>query len=349
VTWKDRIWLTTATEDGHRLALLCLDRKTGKILHDVTIFEHEKPQYCHPFNSYASPTPYVEDGRIYVTFGALGTACLDTETCQVIWKREDLECNHWRGPGSSVSIHGNLLFMPFDGHDHQFVVAFDKRNGKTVWRNDRNIDYKSDNGDIKKAYCTARVITFKGRTQVVVPGAMATIAYEPNSGKELWRVIHGGMNACIPPLFGNGKLYITTSSPSLLLAVRPDGSGDVTKSHVEWTTRQGVPSRPAQLLDGDSMFMVDNGGIASCIDLATGKPRWTKRIAGKFTASPVLVDGRIYCFQRESGTSHVIAADPKAFRMLATNTLDTGCMASPALTNGLLIVRTKTHVYGIGK
>jgi len=156
IVWKDRIWLTTATEDGHRLALLCLDRKTGKILHDKTLFEHEKPQYCHPFNSYASPTPWVEDSRIYVTFGALGTACLDTETLRVIWKREDLQCNHWRGPGSSVSIYKNLFFLPFDGHDHQFVLAFDKRNGKTVWRNDRNIDYKSDNGDIKKAYCTAR-------------------------------------------------------------------------------------------------------------------------------------------------------------------------------------------------
>jgi outer membrane protein assembly factor BamB len=349
VTWKDRIWLTTGTEDGHRLAVMCLDRKTGKILHDKTIFEHEKPQYCHPFNSYASPTPWIEDGRLYITFGALGTACLDSETLRVIWKREDLECNHWRGPGSSVSIYGNLLYLPFDGHDHQFVMAFDKRNGKTVWRKDRNVDYKSDNGDIKKAYGTARVITFKGRTQVIVPGAMATMAYEPNSGKELWRVIHGGMNACIPPLFSDGKLYITTSSPSKLLAVRPDGIGDVTKTHVEWTARTGVPARPSQLLVGDSMFMVDNSGVASCIDTATGKPRWTKRIAGKFTASPVLVGDRIYCFQREMGKSHVFAADPKKYRELATNTLDAGCMASPAVTNGLLILRTKTHLYGIGE
>ncbi len=349
VVWKNRVWLTTGTEDGKRLSLLCLDRQTGKILHDKTLFTHEKPQYCHPFNSYASPTPWVEDERIYVTFGALGTACLDTDTLKVLWTREDLECNHWRGPGSSVSIYKNLLFLPFDGYDFQYVVALDKRTGKTVWKNDRNVDYKSDNGDIKKAYCTARVITYKGRTQVVVPGAMATMAYDPNSGQELWRVIHGGMNACIPPLFGNGKVYISTSAPATLLAVRPDGKGDITGTHVAWKTRQAVPQRPSQILVGESMFMIDNSGVASCIDTKTGKARWTKRIAGKFTASPVLVGNRIYCFQRETGKSHVFAADPKAYRPLAANLLDEGCMASPAVTDGLLLVRTKTHLYGIGE
>ncbi|MDP7276012.1 MAG: PQQ-binding-like beta-propeller repeat protein [Planctomycetaceae bacterium] len=347
VIWKDQVWLTTATPDGHRLAAVCVDRRNGKILHDITVFEHEKPQYCHPFNSYASPTPWVEENRVYVHFGALGTACLDTRTGKTIWKRQDLPCNHFRGPGSSVVIHGNHLFLPYDGFDYQYVVALDKRNGKTAWRNDRNVDYGSDNGDVKKAYGTAKVITFGGRTQVVVPGAVATMSYDPESGKELWRVIHGGMNSCARPLFGNGLLYINTGSvPTRLLAVRPDGKGDITKTHVKWTTMKSVPSRPSQLLVGDAIYMVSNSGVASCLAAGTGKAAWTKRIAGKHVASPILVGKRIFSFSQE-GRTHVFAADKATYRELAVNKLDGGFMASPAVAKGLLILRTKTHLYGI--
>ena len=350
VVWKNRIWLTTATVDGHRLAVLCLDRRTGKILHDKTVFKPVKPQYSHPFNSYASSTSWIEQGRVYIHFGSLGTACLDSETCEVIWRRDDLPCNHFRGPASSVSIHGNMMFLPFDGSDVQYVVALDKRTGKTLWRSDRNVDFGGKGGAHRKAFGTARVITHRGRVQVVVPGAMATMSYDPSSGKELWRVIHGGANASCPPLFRDGVLYFNSGDvTNALLAVRPDGHGDVTATHVKWSTNRGVPSRPSVLLFGESIFMVNNAGIASCVDIATGETRWSSRITGKYSASPILVGTRVFCFEEEQGLCHVFAADPRGYRRLATNKLDASFMASPAVTDRLLILRTKTHLYGISE
>lgn len=348
VTWKQQIWLTTATLDGRRLAVMCLDRKTGKILHDKTVFAPKNPQYSHPFNSYATPTPWVEEGRVYVHFGSLGTACLDTRSCDVIWKRDDLPCDHFRGPASSVSISDNTLFLPFDGSDVQYVAALDKRTGKTIWRTDRNVDFGAKGGAYKKAFSTARTITHDGRSQVVVPAAMATMSYDPATGKELWRVTHGGANVSCPPLFQNGVLYFNSGDvTNLLMAVRPDGHGDVTKTHVKWSTMRGVPSRPSVLLTGQSVYMVSNDGVASCVNIQTGKTRWTTRLTGKFCASPILVGKRIFCFEEERGICHVFAADPQKYRQLATNTLANSFMASPAVTEGLLVLRSKKHLYGI--
>ena len=346
VTWNDQVWMTTATPEGHRLAAICVDRRTGRIIHDVTVREFEKPPYCHPFNSYASPTPWVEEGRVWVHFGSMGTACIDTTTGRVLWRRLDFRCNHFRGPGSSVVIHGNNLFLPFDGVDHQFVVALDKRTGATVWNSVRDVDYGTNNGDLKKAYCTAKVITVKNRTQVIVPGAVATISYDPGTGREFWRVIHGGMNAAARPLFGNGLLFINTGAvPTQLMAVRPDGKGNVTDTHVEWTTMNSVASRPSQLLIGNEIYMVSNSGVASCLDARTGKTIWQKRIAGKHVASPVHVGGRIYTFSQE-GVTHVFASEKK-YRELAINRLDSGFMASPAISEGMMILRTRKHLYAI--
>ena len=137
-----QVWLTTGTVDGRRLYALCLDRETGRVLKDLKLFDVAQPQYCHPFNSYASPTPVIEPGRIYVTFGSAGTACIDTRSFQVLWERRDIECNHFRGAGSSPILFQDLLIMNFDGSDHQFVVALDKRIGKTVWRTKRSIDFQ---------------------------------------------------------------------------------------------------------------------------------------------------------------------------------------------------------------
>jgi len=142
VVWGDQVWLTTATEDGHELFVVCVDRDSGNILRDQKIFEVEKPQFCHAFNSYASPTPVIEEGRVYVSFGSPGTACLDTKTGKVLWERHDFICNHYRGAGSSPILYGDLLIINFDGSDHQFVVALDKQTGKTVWRRERSIDFK---------------------------------------------------------------------------------------------------------------------------------------------------------------------------------------------------------------
>ncbi|HEV3137826.1 MAG TPA: PQQ-binding-like beta-propeller repeat protein [Pirellulales bacterium] len=346
VIWDNQIWMTTAPEDGKQLYAVCVDRETGRIVHDVRVFEIAQPQYCYPLNSYATPTPVVEEGRVYVHFGTHGTAALDTQSGKILWTRQDFPCNHHRGPASSPIVFGNLLVVAYDGFDLQYVVALDKRTGKTVWRRDRNIDYGTEDGDAKKAYGTGRVIEVEGKPQLVYPSAGATIAYEPQTGEEIWRVRHGGMNANATPLFGNGRLYLNTASGGFkLFAMRVGGSGDLTETNVEWKCSQGVPSRSSEVLVGDLIFMTSEAGVASCLDAKTGKAIRQQRLKGEFSSSALFADGRIYS-SNQDGSTFVLSAD-REFKLLATNVLDAGCMASPAVYGKALYVRTKTHLYRI--
>jgi outer membrane protein assembly factor BamB len=346
VIWGDQIWLTTATPDGHALFAVCVQRASGKIVYDRKVFDIVMPSYCHPFNSYASPTPAIEAGRVYVHFGSAGTGCLDTASGQLLWTRQDLPCDHHRGPGSSPILHKDLLIVHFDGIDQQYIVALDKGTGKTVWKRSRDIDYQTDNGDFKKAYATPAIVEVEGQAQVVSPGAVATFAYDPQTGREVWRVKHGGMNVAAPPQFGHGKLLLCTGDGGLgLLAVRPDGRGDVTGTHIDWSYRRGVPSRCTPLLVDDLVYLVNERGVVSCLEATTGRPVWQQRLDGEFSASPIYAGGSIYLCNQE-GKSFVMAPGRVA-KVLAVNQLGDGCMASPAVADGALFVRTKTHLYRI--
>jgi outer membrane protein assembly factor BamB len=346
VIWDRQIWMTTATPDGKQLSAICVDRESGRIVHDLLVFEIAKPQFCHPLNSYATPTPVVEQDRVYVHYGVHGTACLDTQSGKILWTRQDFPCNHWRGPASSPIVYEDVLVVAFDGYDLQYVVALDKATGKTVWRRDRDIDYGTDDGDQKKAYCTATVIEVDGKPQLVYPSAGATIAYEPLTGEEIWRVRHGGMNAASRPLFGNGRLYLNSADGGFkLFALRAGGHGDISETYVDWKCKDGVPSRSSQLLVGKRIFMVSDRGVASCLDATNGKPIWQSRLGGDFSASPLYADGRIY-YPNQDGRTFVVAAEPQ-FKLLATNALDAGCMASPAVYDKALYLRTETHLYRI--
>jgi outer membrane protein assembly factor BamB len=302
--------------------------------------------FCLPYNSYASPTPVVEAGRVWVHFGSAGTACLDTADGRILWIRQDLPCDHFRGPGSSLIPFRDLLIVNFDGFDYQYVVALDKRTGRTVWKTDRTLDYGTADGDFKKAYCTPAVFEHHGRLQLVSPAAVGTVAYNPLTGAELWKVYHGGFNPAARPLYSHGVVIISTEGGLRLLAVRPDGTGDVTKTHIAWTCNKGTPTRPSQLIVGDHLYMVSDQGIVSCLDVTTGTPAWTQRMGGRHSASPIHAAGRIYFFD-EDGKSRVIESSPRAFRLVAENQLETGCMASPAVIGDSLIIRTKTHLYRI--
>jgi outer membrane protein assembly factor BamB len=345
VIWGEQIWMTTATENGKELSAVCVDRESGRVVQDLLVFKIPEPQFCHAFNSYASSTPVIEEGHVYVHFGSPGTACLDTRTGKTLWTRQDLPCDHFRGAGSSPILYSDLLIVALDGYDYQYVVALDKHTGKTAWKQDRNIDYGSDNGDIKKAYCTAMVIEVEGKPQLVLPSAGDTIAYEPATGQELWRVHHGGMNAAARPLFGHGRVFINTAAGGLkLFALRVGGTGDVTKD-IDWKCSQGTSTRSSQLLIGDWIFMVSDAGIATCLDAHTGKAIWQKRLEGEFTSSPLGAEGRVY-YSNQDGKTFVVAAEPE-YKLLATNTLGAGSMASPAVYGKAIYLRTKTHLYRI--
>jgi outer membrane protein assembly factor BamB len=353
VVLGNQVWLTTATEDGRDLFAIAVDRATGRVVHDLKLFHVDQPQYAHPFNTYASPTPVIEPGRVCVTFGAPGTACLDPQTGRVLWERRDLECNHFRGAGSSPIIFGDLLIMHFDGSDLQYVIALDKRTGKTVWKTPRSVDFRDlgangkpqADGDWRKAFATPHVITVDGKPLLVSIGSKATYGYDPLSGQERWRVedrnSHSGSTR---PVVGHGLVFYPTGFPTgQLLAVRPDGRGDVTDTSVVWRLARGVPNKPSLLLIDDLIFMINDAGIASCVEAKTGAVVWTARVAGSYSASPVAVGNRIFLFSEEGKTTVIEAG--RTFRVLAENQLDDGFMASPAVAGNAFIVRTRTHLY----
>jgi outer membrane protein assembly factor BamB len=344
VVWGDQVWLTTARADGTRLFGVCVDRRTGRVVHDLAVFDVDKPAFCHPFNSYASPTPAVEEGRVYLHFGSAGTACVDTATGKVLWARRDLPCNHHRGAGSSPILFEDLLILTFDGFDRQYVAALDKRTGRTVWRKDRNSDYGSDDGDVKKAYATPAAVEVGGRPLLVSPSAAETVAYDPRTGDEVWRVHHGGMNVAQPPLSGLGLLFLCTGDGGWrLYALRPDGHGDVTNTHAAWKYGRAVPTRCGLLLVGDLLWFVNEGGVVICLEVKTGRPVYQQRVRGQFSASPVYADGRIY-FSSQEGVTYVARAG-RAWELLAANKFDDGFMASPAVAGRSLLLRTRTHLY----
>jgi outer membrane protein assembly factor BamB len=335
-----RVWVTTAIEQrGASLRALAFDVQTGREVVNTEVFRIGNASLLNPKNSFASPTPIVEGDRVYVHFGADGTAALTTSG-EIVWKtRLRYESQH--GNGGSPVLYGDLLIVSCDGSDDAFVVALDKRTGKVRWKTARRQPWD-------QAYSTPLVIRVGDRDEVVSVGAYRAVAYDPQSGKEVWRVSYEDGFSNVPrPVYGHGLVYIATGfqEPSLL-AVRADGAGDVTKTHVAWTLRRAAPLTPSPLLVGDELYVVSDIGIASCLDAKTGEVHWLQRLGGNYSASPILADGRIY-FLSEEGMSMVIATGTE-FRRLAMNQLDGATLASMAVSGGSIFIRTDSHLYRIG-
>lgn len=366
VIWSNQVWLTTATRDGRELSVLCLDRETGAILRDEVIFEVEAPQYCHPFNSYASPTPAIEAGRLYVTFGSPGTACLDTTTGKKLWERRDFVCNHFRGAASSLVVHEDLLLMHFDGSDRQYVVALDKHTGRTVWQTERSVDYRDlggdglpqAEGDFRKAFATPHVVNLNGRDVWISQGSKATYGYDVLTGRELWRVEElTSYSASTRPVAGGGLIFLPTgwargqiiaieagTNSAVLEVASPNAEKGTNGLRLVWDTQRNVPKKPSLLLaDGLLYAIEDNTGVASCLEAATGEEVWRERLGGNYSASPLHADGRLYWFA-EDGKVTVLAAG-RQFQPLATNQLGDGFMASPAVAGRSLFLRSRSHLY----
>jgi len=336
-----RVWLTTSIKaNGASLRALAYDVETGREAVNVEVFRIRSAELLNPKNSHASPTPIVEGDRVFVHFGAEGTAALSTSG-EILWKtRFPYQSQH--GNGGSPVLYGDLLILSCDGSDDAFVVALDKRTGKVRWKTSRRQPWD-------QAYTTPLVIRVGERDQIVSVGAYRAGAYDPQTGKEIWRVSYGDGFSNVPrPVYGHGLVYIATGfqQPSLM-AVRPDGTGDVTRTHVAWTLRRAAPLTPSPLLVDEEIYVVNDGGIASCLDAKTGETYWQQRLGGEYSASPVFADGRIY-FLSEEGTATAIAPG-RVFRRLATSTLDGGALAPMAVSGGAIFIRTDTHLYRIGK
>ncbi len=334
-----RVWLTTATDAGDiSLRALAFDVESGRELLNVEVFRLRTARDINPKNSWASPTPVIEGDRVYVHFGADGTAALTTSG-EIVWKtRFPYESQH--GAGGSPVLYGDLLIFSCDGHDAAFVVGLDKRTGKVRWKTGRR-------QPADQAYTTPLVIRVGERDQIVSVGAFRAAAYDPQSGKEIWRVGYRDGFSNVPrPVYGHGLVYIATGfQQPTLIAVRPDGSGDVTPTHVAWTLRRGAPLTPSPLLVGDELYVVTDAGILSCLDAKSGELHWQQRLGGTYSASPVFADGRIY-FLAEQGAAIVIAPG-KEFRRIAVNVLDGGALASMAVSAGSVFIRSDRHLYRI--
>lgn len=307
-----RIYLTSAVPAGkgaaaeRKLEALCLDAGSGKVLWEVEVFRQgaDAPN-IHNKNSHASPTPLVHDGRLYVHFGHQGTACLDLSG-KVLWKNDSLKYRPVHGNGGTPIVVDDKLVFSIDSGDEGFVVALDRSTGKVVWKAPRNVETNR-----KFSFSTPLLITVAGKKQVISPGSNVVVALDPDTGKEIWRVRYDGYSVIPRPVFGHGMVYVCTgyNSPSLL-AIKPDGTGDVTDTHVVWKTNKFVPHTPSLLLDGDELYMVSDRGNVSCLDAKTGEVVWSERYAGSnFSASPILADGKIYLLSEEGvGTVLRLAA-----------------------------------------
>lgn len=352
VVWGDTIWVTTASENGLSMSALALDRKSGEIRWSKEVFVNKETQKdFHAFNSYGSPTPVIDAKHVYVSFGAYGTAALKRENGEIVWQRRDLQCNHYRGSGSSPILFRNLLIYHMDGYDKQFVVALNKQTGETIWLKDRNVEYGTQDGDVKKAFGTPHIIevTLPDSTkqiQMLSTTSKAILAYDPTNGNELWQVRYAEFSSASRPLFDGKHIYTNTGfSKGKLIAIASGGSGDITKSHLVWEASKAIGNKPSPLLIGDDLIctLADNG-VLTAMKRSTGELAWQERLGGDFSSSPVLAENKIYCLD-EKGKGHVYSIDGKS---LAVNTLESGCLASPAVAGNDLIVRTRNAVYCIG-
>ncbi|MDP8243438.1 MAG: PQQ-binding-like beta-propeller repeat protein [Candidatus Hinthialibacter antarcticus] len=352
VVWGDQVWFTTANKRGATLYAVCVDLKTGKIIYDIPVFEPEKPQRINGNNTYATPSPVIEEGRVYVHFGTFGTACIDAKTGDVLWKRTDLNCEHMQGPGSSPFIYKDLLVLHLEGTDVQFITALNKKTGDSVWRYDRPRDLYESMKTLayRKSYQTPILVEVDGETQLISNGALMVTGHKPDTGEVIWQVLYGEDNSIGRVVSGFGLYFVNCGGPpnqSQLWAVRHGGKGDVTDSHVAWKMTKDVPLESSPVLVDDLLYTVSDGGVLICTQAETGGEVWQEKLSGRYGASPLYVDGRIY-FSNKEGKTTVIEPG-RAFHALAENQLDGELWSSPAVSGKSLILRTKTHLYRIEK
>ena len=349
VIWNDQIWMTTATKEGNKMYAICVNKLSGKVEHDIHVFDVKSPQAITNENTYASPTPVVEEGRVYVHFGTYGTACISTKDGQILWKRRDLNCDHeiGAGPASSPFIYNNFLIFNVDGRDVQYVIALNKETGQTAWKTNRSVDFSDVQINQRKAYGTPFIIPRGNSNQMVSIGAKGVYSYDPENGKELWKAEHRGWSIAPRPVYGEGLVFtmIDRDRPEMW-AINPNGSGDITETHIEWKETKRMPPRASPIFIKGLLFVVDRNGYISCIEAKTGKSIWQKRMKGRFSASPILANNLIYFFNED--TVCTIIKPTRELVIVAENKLSSDkLMATPAFDENSIYIRTENNLYRI--
>ncbi len=331
-----------AADGDYDLALILVDQGSGEILRVSKLIEQDgdSSPAIHKKNSHASPTPLLAGEFVFVHFGHQGTACTDRQG-NVLWVNRDHSFNPVHGNGGSPVLVGQRLIFTCDGGDEAYVLALDAQTGREVWRTPRPVEAKQ-----KFSFATPAVIDSEEGSLVVAPGSDCVMALHPGSGEIRWWVRYNGYSVVPKPVLSGERVLVATGfGPTKLLAIRTGGSGEVTASHVDWEVDKGIPKTPSVLAHEGLVYLVSDDGLALCIDSESGEVVWRGRLGGNYSASPVLVGDRIY-FSSEQGVTTVIRTG-REFDKLASNDLQEATLASPAVADGAIFIRTDKALYRI--
>lgn len=365
---EGRIWITTAvtapatkeqikektkdvqfadmktTVGSLTLLAVCLDLESGEILKEIELAKVDDPGIVHPLNSFASPTPAISDGKVICHFGNYGTWCLDAESGEEIWKTKFV-VDHSVGAGSSPVVHNGKVILVCDGIDQQFIAAVNLSDGEQLWKTDRP-EFRNPNVEMQKAYSTPLIAELAGKTQAIIPGAQWLISYDPDTGNEFWRVDHGGGFSVTPmaTIENDIVIFATGFMQSEFVAVDPTGSGDVTKSHVNWRSRK-APTMPSMVSSEGKVFAVTDDGIMVCLDADSGEVLHRRRVKGNYSATPLLAGGNLYVSSRE-GLVTILKGD-ETLADVGKQQFEGRLMATPAPVGNDILIRTSKKLYRI--
>jgi outer membrane protein assembly factor BamB len=361
--WGDRIFLTSTTESGAKCHVICVDRKSGKILWNKEVLE-QVPLRKETKNSHATPTPVTDGERVYAVFSDGSAVALDMDG-RLLWTHREVKFYSRHGLGASPILHRNLLIMPYDGSnrvgtpgnwpnntaeerlgwqipwDKAEIIALDAKTGKRVWTARRGLS--------RIAHVTPLIAEVDGKDQLLSPAGDRIQGFDLQTGELIWSVYSQGEGVSPSPVIAEGLVIAPSGfEKTTLRAVRLGGAkGDVTESHMAWEQTRGVPNQSSPIYVQPYIYAVTDGGIVNCFDPKTGEVIYQERIGGSYSASPVYADGRIY-FLSEGGETSVVKPG-KDFEILARNPLNERCQASMAVSNGHLFIRSDKHLYCIGK
>lgn len=354
VVYGNYIWFTTATDRGHEMRAICVDFKTGKVIHSRILFRPDTLFRIHAINSYATPTPAIDKDAVYIHFGRYGTACLDNKTGETVWERSDMQVEHIQGPGSSLMLYKEKLIVHMEGSDIQYIAALDKFTGKTIWKTYRPDELYDHLGYIgKKAFITPIIININGRNLLISNGSAACIAYDPETGKEVWRFVQGEDSTVPMAVESEGRLFLypgfnedkENRRSAELVALDPDGTGDIGLTNVIWRISTPILQLLTPVVYDGRLYTVNSEGLLSSLEAATGKTVWSKKLKGKYHSSPIYADGYIYVSSTK-GVTIVLKAGPEP-EIISENKLEGEIWATPAVTGGAILMRTSKFLYKI--
>jgi outer membrane protein assembly factor BamB len=352
IVYGNQIWLTSATKDGKEMYAMCYDLKTGKLIHETTVFTPSEIQRIHGTNSYATPTPCIEEGFVYVNFGGFGTACINTQTFKMVWKREDMPCQHMQGPASSLILHKDLLIVHLEGTENPYVAVLNKKTGETVWKSIRPADvYDKVEPVYRKSYQTPLVIQVNGRDQLISNSAQMCFAHDVNTGEVIWTIYYGYDSTVSQPIYWDGLVYVNSGWIIMdnipffarMYAVDPTGKGDISKSHVKWMYEDLVPQIPTPVIVDGKIYMVHDRGMVTCLDAKTAKVIWKNELAGNFNSSPVLAAGNLYFFNVKGECT--IVKPGNSYQEVAINRINETVKSVPAFIQNKMVLRTEKHLF----